>query len=62
MCVVSRRCGSVWGPKEALILTVLETEAPKTTPDDVDREEGTQNMAEKKKQDSTWGGYDTRIR
>ena len=25
MCVVSRRCGGVWGPKEALILTVLGT-------------------------------------
>ena len=39
MCVVSRRCGSLWGPKEALILTVLGTLAPRTTttPEDDDR-------------------------
>ena len=39
MCVVSRRCGSLWGPKEALILTVLRTLALRTTttPEDDNR-------------------------
>ena len=43
----------MWGPEEALILTVIETLAPKTTPEDVYREDGTQNLAERKKQNST---------
>ena len=38
----------MWGPEEALILTVIETLAPKTTPED-----GTQNLAERMKQNST---------
>ena len=43
----------MWGPEEALILTVIEMLAPKTTPEDVYREDGTQNLAERKKQNST---------
>ena len=43
----------MWGPEEALILTVIETLAPKTTPEDVYREDGTQDLAERKKQNST---------
>ena len=48
MCALWK-CG---GPKKPLILTVLRTVAPKTTPEGVDCEEDTQILAEKKNQDN----------
>ena len=46
----------MWGPKEAQILTVLKTLAPKTTPKDADRED--EDLTEKEKQDKTSRFFD----
>ena len=48
----------MWGPKEALILTVIETLAPTTTPDDADCQEERQNFFEKEETRFDVGIYD----